>query len=238
MSNAGGAEAMTESAEISAFRAAFGVLGEQERRAFRTERASVKESGAGDGRMKVKGYASVFDSPSLEMTSPLGNFIEFIDPHAFDDVLARKPDVLFTIDHDTRLVLARTWAGTLELSTNAHGLMYFARVSDVSYARDLKTLMTDGVITQSSFLFTIAPGGETWDVADNSETVTRTITKVGELYDVCCCAAGCYSQTSSGLARSIALEYARERGYLHADDQTAAKRRAELQLELRKRRLL
>ena len=56
---------------------------------------------------------------------------------------------------------ARTAAGSLELTSNAHGLRYFAEVTPTSYAADLRNLMADGVVTGSSFAFTVAPGGET-----------------------------------------------------------------------------
>ena len=47
-------------------------------------------------------------------------FTEQIDPHAFDDQLGG--DVRALIDHDTRLVLGRTRAGTLTLRVDEHGL--------------------------------------------------------------------------------------------------------------------
>lgn len=47
-------------------------------------------------------------------------FTEQIDPHAFDDQLGG--DVRALIDHDTRLVLGRTCAGTLTLRVDEHGL--------------------------------------------------------------------------------------------------------------------
>src|SRR5581483_4878161 len=107
---------------------------------------------------------------------------------------------------------ARTTAGTLELSVNQHGLRYYADVAPTSYARDLRVLMEDGIIEQSSFLFNIAPGGEEWAV--DGDRVTRTVTQVGELFDVCVCAAGAYPATDSGLARKLLLDYAHARGFI------------------------
>jgi HK97 family phage prohead protease len=152
-------------------------------------------------------------------------------------VLTRNPDVLLTWDHDTRFTLARTTAGTLELNTTQRGLRYYATCSRTSYAEDLRQLMQDGVVSQSSFLFTIAPGGEDWMLVEGeSQSVVRVIHQVGELYDVCVCAAGAYPATDSGVARNMFVEYAIERGYLNpakSGNLGAAKLAAEMALKRR-----
>jgi uncharacterized protein len=155
------------------------------------------------------------------MRSPFGNFIEKIAPGAFDDVLRTNPDVLFTWDHDTSLVLARTGAGNLELRTDARGLRYFAEMANTTYARDLQELMRTGVIAQSSFLFRVAPDGEDWHVQPD-RTVLRTISRIAELLDVCVTASGAYPNTDSALART-AIQYAVSRNFIQ-----------DPQLELRK----
>lgn len=226
--------------EIAACRSRLGIFGEQERRSapFAVERA--EPSGSGNGRLHVIGHAAVFNQPSVAMASPFGAFTEYIAPGAFDDILSRNPDVLLTWDHDTSLVLARVSAGTLELSIDSRGLRFWASCSDTTYSRDLAVLMTDAVVNQASFLFSIAPGGEEWSVAegsDGTDVVTRRITRVGELYDVCVAAMGAYPQTDSGVARSLALDYAMARGYLNHDPATATRKaRALAELELRRRR--
>jgi uncharacterized protein len=225
------------SAEVE-FRRQFGILGETERRTVPLANARAKTAGDGSGRLHVVGHASVFNSPSVEMRSHRGTFTEFIAPHAFDAVLARKPDVLLNWDHDSSLALARTTAGTLELSANSHGLRYFASVTPTSYAEDLRNLMNDGVVNQSSFTFTVAPGGEEWShVAGEPNSIVRVIHEVGDLFDVCVCSQGAYPATDSGIARSLYLTYALQRGYLARNpDATlrAAKLRADLELRRRK----
>jgi HK97 family phage prohead protease len=226
--------------DLQAFRRTYGEFGETERRTVPLARARMTQTGDGSGRLKVVGHASVFNSPSVEMRSPRGRFTEFIAPHAFDAVLARKPDVLLTWDHDSSLALARTTAQTLELSANAHGLRYFATVTPTSYAEDLRALMQDGVVNQSSFTFTVAPDGEEWGTVEGDpHCIVRVIHEVGDLYDVCVCAHGAYAATDSGIARSLYLNYALQRGYLRANPDAklrAAKLRADL--ELRRKRLL
>jgi uncharacterized protein len=216
------------------FRSLYGTLGETERRTFTLARGKVTNTATGD-RLKIVGHASVFGSPSVEMVSRAGAFTEYIQRGAFDAVLARKPDCLLLWDHSTLHPLARTTAGTLELTANAHGLRYYAEVTPTSYAADLRNLMADGVVTGSSFAFTVAPGGETWTVENGR--VTRTISEVGELFDVTVCAAPAYPASDSALARTF-LDYAAERGLLRTHPAADA-RRAKLlaDLELRRRRV-
>lgn len=215
-------EARDRDAEIRSFQRTYGMFGEAERRTFKhavseTRKAGTVQSGATDGSLQVVGHAAVFDKPSVEMRSNLGIFTEYIDPSAFDKVLRSGPDVLLTWDHDTRYVLGRTANDTLELSVDPVGLRYWSKVADTSYARDLQVLMEGGYLDQSSFLFRIAPGGEEWTLyedEDGNEVIQRRIYEVGELFDVCVCAAGAYPDTSSGVARTLAHEYATSRGYL------------------------
>jgi HK97 family phage prohead protease len=222
-------------ADLAAFRRTYGLLGETERRSVPLTRGKVTESGSGDGRLKIVGHAAVFNSPSVELASPLGKFVERIAPHAFDRVLASKPDTLLTWDHSTLYPLARTSAGTLELSVNAHGLRYFASVTPTSYAEDLRSLMNDGVVNESSFTFTVAPDGQTWE--ERNGVVTRTITKVQDLFDVCVTCSGAYPATDSGIARTLMLDYALSRGFIRKNpDGALAAAKLKADLELRRRR--
>ena len=221
--------------EIREFRARYGVLGEAEKRSFSLTGASVKNTGDGSDRLKVVGHAAVFNSPSVEIQSRYGAFIERISPRAFDAVLATNPDTLLTWDHSTLHPLART-NGTLELSATSRGLRFFATCSRTSYSEDLRQLMADGVVNESSFLFSVAPGGESWDM--QGETVQRTITNVGALFDVCITAQGAYPATDSGIARTLMIDYAQKRGLLrsHPDAQGHA-RRLQAEVALRRRKL-
>lgn len=202
----------------------FGVFGELERRSFthtvgEMRNSGTPETGTNDGTFQVIGHAAVFGKPSVEMMSPLGVFTEYINARAFDPVLARLPDVLLTIDHDPGKTLARTTAKTLDLSIDGEGLRYWARCTPTTYANDLRLNMQAGNVTQASFLFRIAPGGEEWEIIEDEEgreRVVRTIYEVGELFDVCITASGAYPDTDSGLMRTLAFDYAFERGLIEA----------------------
>ena len=66
---------------------------------------------------KISGYFSVFGD-TYDMWP---DTTESIDPHAFDGAL--NDDIRALIDHETRLVLGRTTAGTLRLRVDNHGLL-------------------------------------------------------------------------------------------------------------------
>ena len=64
----------------------------------------------------IEGYFAVFDSPYTLWDDAT----EIVKPGAFAGCLSG--DIRALIDHDTRLVLGRTKAGTLELREDARGL--------------------------------------------------------------------------------------------------------------------
>jgi hypothetical protein len=162
-----------------------------------------RESGAGDGQMTVAGHASVFNRLSLD----LGGFREIIAPNAFSRPLDADPDVHLLWDHDTSLVLARTRNKTLDLRQDPLGLHFWGRVAPTSYAADLRVLMERGDVDQASFAFTVEE--DSWDM-DDDENVVRTVTQVGELYDVTITAKGAYPQTDASL-RTLQEAISRQR---------------------------
>jgi len=124
-----------------------------------------------DGERVIEGYAALYNSET-----DLGVFRESISPGAFDDVL--NDDVRALINHDPSLILGRSSAGTLELSTDEHGLKYRVKLGEQQYAKDLYTSIKRGDISQSSFAFTIED--QSW----SEDRSTRTVKKVAKLLDV------------------------------------------------------
>jgi HK97 family phage prohead protease/HK97 family phage major capsid protein len=120
--------------------------------------------------MTIEGYASVFGDEY-----DLGYFTERVAPGAFDG--RTNDDVRLLINH-TGVPLARTTNNTLTLTIDERGLHYRAKLADTQEGRDLYTLIQRGDITQSSFAFTIED--DEW----SGDRRTRTINRVGQLYDV------------------------------------------------------
>lgn len=168
------------------------------KRTFPFEVEEVRDSGAGGGVYTVKGHAAVFNKWSLD----LGGFRERIKKGAFDDALSKDPHVLHLWDHDTARALSSTRSTQypLELRVDPAGLHFYSKVAPTSYSEDLRVLLEGGVISQSSFAFTVAKDEWRLTEEDGEERVERTIVEVDELFDVTTCAMGAYPTTDSALA--------------------------------------
>ena len=139
------------------------------------------------------GYASVFNQRSELI---LGEFYEMILPGAFDDVLDHDVRALF--NHDPSYVLGRTRSGTLKLSVDEHGLNYAIHLPNNTTIRDLVLEpIRRGDISQSSFGFRVASGGDTWE--KNGDQYIRAIHKVDRLFDVSPVTYPAYHNTDSAL---------------------------------------
>lgn len=145
----------------------------------------------------IRGHAAVFD----KLSENLGGFRERIAPGAFDSVL--EDDVRALFNHDGNLILGRTRAGTLRLFLDDVGLGYELTPPDTQAGRDLMTSIKRGDVSQSSFAFRVAAGGDSWD-EDEDGVIIRTITKFGRLFDVSPVTFPAYPDTSVA-ARSLDL---------------------------------
>lgn len=121
----------------------------------------------------IEGYAAVFNKDSEDF----GGWHERIAPGAFSDVLNDDAVVLF--NHDMNLVLGRNLVNAT-FTQDKVGLRYSVKLPDTSLARDLRQLIKDKIIHQSSFAFTVAV--QEWKHTENQPSV-RTITKIKRLYD-------------------------------------------------------
>ena len=165
-----------------------------ERHTFVAElRGKLDPSGNGTDRTLV-GHAAVFDKWSEDLETFAGTFREKIDPAAFDEVLATNPDVRLLLEHEG-LPLARTKAGTLDLSKDEVGLRSWARISNTR--ADVIVALERGDLDQMSFAFTIAE--DEWHEDVDAELVERTILRVGELFDVSLVAFPAYPDTDAAL---------------------------------------
>lgn len=139
-----------------------------------------------NGERRIEGYFAVFGS-NYDMWPGAS---ESIDPHAFDEALG--DDVRVLIDHDTRLVLGRTSAGTAELRVDEHGLWGSVLINpDDTDAMNAYARNKRGDVNQASFGFDILDE-ETEYRADGS--VHWTVKKV-KLYEVSLCTFPAYRET-------------------------------------------
>ena len=144
-----------------------------------------------DEKMEIKGYAAVFDSPETY------GYTEVIAPSAFDD--ADMSDVVLRYNHnDSFMVLARTRNKSLELSIDEKGLFMNATLQDdITEHRDIFNAIKSELIDKQSFAFTVDE-----DIYDY-DTDTRTITKIGKLFDVSVVDQPFYNATDVSVARDV-----------------------------------
>jgi uncharacterized protein len=152
----------------------------------------------GDDRLLFRGHAAVFDQPA-----DLRFMIEYIQRGAFRKALTRSPDVRALWNHEDRLVLASAKNNTLTLTEDPRGLLAEFEAAPTTYARDLHALVKRGDVDQMSFWFTVVE--DTWRDEEDG-TVTRTITEIGELYDVSPVTFPAYPQTDVDVERARRTE--------------------------------
>ena len=70
-------------------------------------------------------------------------------------------------------------------------------------------------------------------MTESAGAVTRTISEVGQLFEICTTAIGAYPSRDSGMARALALD----RGLINRDPAALHKARALARVNLSKRRL-
>lgn len=171
----------------------------EERRITTGEVRFEKREGQ-EGGGSISGYAAMFNRETQIGSGPWG-FIEVIEPGAFDDVL--QDDVRALFNHDPNMVLARTKAGTLKLSSDNTGLRYEYETPNVSYAKDLEENIRLGNVSQSSFAFVVGEERWVWNEEDPSKD-KRIISKFKSLRDVSPVTYPAYHDTTVS-ARSLEL---------------------------------
>ena len=131
--------------------------------------------------MVVEGYATTFDSPYLLWRDGEFEVWEKVDRNAFDETNMR--DVCLQYNHEGR-VFARTTNGTMVLSTDEHGLHVRALLGGTELGRQLYEEIKGGYTDKMSFGFTVDADKQEIVEDGNSVRITRTILKIGRLYDV------------------------------------------------------
>ncbi|MBR4178019.1 MAG: HK97 family phage prohead protease [Bacilli bacterium] len=144
-----------------------------------------------DGKMEIKGYAAVFNSPETY------GYTELISERAFDE--ADMSDVVLRYNHnDSFMVLARTRNKSLELNVDEKGLFIDATLQeDITDHKNIFNAIKSGLIDKQSFAFVVDEDEYDYD------TDTRTITKIGKVYDVSVVDQPFYNATDVSVARDL-----------------------------------
>ena len=148
-----------------------------------------------DGKMEIKGYAAVFDSPETY------GYTEIIAPTAFDE--ADMSDVVLRYNHnDSFMVLARTRNKSLKLEIDKEnkygnrGLFIDATLQEnISDHVNIFNAIKSQLIDKQSFAFSVEEDNYDYD------TDTRTITKIGKVFDVSVVDQPFYNATDVSIAR-------------------------------------
>lgn len=139
----------------------------------------------GTGDLYISGYFSVFNS-NYEIWP---GATESVSPEAFDGALS--DDIRCLIDHETRLVLGRNKAGTLDLKTDSRGLWGEVKINQKDQdAMNLYERVKRGDVNQCSFGFEILDE----EFEDRGTEVHWTIKKV-KLYEVSVVTFPAYDET-------------------------------------------
>lgn len=173
---------------------------DRERRQMRSV-ASNFETREAEGKSTIEGYFSVFNT-TYELWD---GATESVAPGAFKNTLGG--DIRALIDHETRLVLGRNKAGTLELREDSHGLWGSIEINPNDQdAVNLYERVKRGDVNQCSFGFDIV--SEETDFRDDG-SVHWTITEV-KLYEVSVVTFPAYEDTAVS-ARKRDLAQIRQR---------------------------
>lgn len=168
-----------------------------------------------DSEYYVEGFATTFDKPYLLYEYDGIKYYETIDRKALEQ--ADLSDVIMQYNHAGN-VLARISNDTLGIEAAERGLFVYADLSKSQPARTLYEEIESGLVTKMSWGFRVLADGY------DKTTRTRTITKIGKVYDVSAVSLPANGDTEIS-ARSFI------QGRLEAE---AQERRRE---ELRKRKL-
>lgn len=152
----------------------------REYRTMELRKAEVQEGE--EKNYVVEGYATTFGD-TYELYRD-GNYIvmEYVDKDAFKDT--DMSDVIFQIDHQGR-VYARTRNGSLDLSTDEHGLKTRTDLGLTESSRSVFEDIDAGLYDRMSFAFTVTKDSYTEEEREDGTVIlTRSILSIGKLYDV------------------------------------------------------
>ncbi len=166
-------------------------------RELRTIQRPVEVRAEGDDtELGFVGHASVFNTRA-KIGGHWG-WWEEVAPGAFAKTIVEN-DIRGLINHDDNLLLCRNRNGTLRLAEDDTGLACDGDMADVTYARDLATLLERGDINQMSIQFEVIKEEWSW-LEDDSEL--RRILEM-KLWDVSIVTFPAFDTTDAALRTDV-----------------------------------
>lgn len=145
---------------------------------------------------KISGYAIVFNKPSKPIPDGDSSFTEIIDPKALENT--DLSDVVMLSNHDYSKPLATVKAGTLKLNVDEKGLHFEATLPNTTDGSDTFENVKAGNIDSASFRF--ANASDQWS-KDDDGNVTRTITNIGDIFEISSVTVPAYDDSSVEVAK-------------------------------------
>lgn len=154
--------------------------------------------------MILSGLATPFEVPTVLYEIDGVEYKEVIDRHALDN--SDFSLCCLKYNHENSVpVLARTRNGSLQTSIENEGLRYSAKLANTSVAKDVYTLVKEGILTQCSFAFTV----------ERSEydkvTHTRRILEIDKVFDISIVDIPAYEDTNVEARSFFELESKKNR---------------------------
>lgn len=157
-----------------------------------------------DNKMVLSGTATPFEKPTVLFEIDGVEYKEVIDRHALD-----KADFslcCLKYNHENSVpVLARTRNGSLVTSIDNEGLKYSATLANTTVARDVYTLVKEGMLNQCSFAFTVKRSEY------DKVTHTRRILEIDKVFDISIVDIPAYEDTNVEARSFFELESKKNR---------------------------
>lgn len=154
--------------------------------------AESEISSSSDEGLKVKGYAVVFNVPTLLYESDGIKYYEQVDKNALTN--ADMKNVVFRYNHnDDFQVLARTSNNTLTLNVDGKGLYIEADLAPTTAGKDIYELIKRKDVNKLSYAYVVETAH--YEKKSNNEYV-RIIDSIKKLVDVSAVDFPAYHQTN------------------------------------------
>ena len=164
----------------------------------------------GEKALILSGRPVVYDTPT-RINDIGGSYIEIIERGALDN--ADLHDVRLLVGHDTsKIPLART-PKTMKLSIDEDGLTFEATLPNTEAGKEAFEAVQRGDLRGLSYAFTVPEGGDSYDAATN----TRTISRIAKVYECSVVPYAAYPTTS------VEARSARENGLKRLKQRQQAK---------------